>query len=167
MRMILTPQQVAYLGTRLATALGFTPPSLESTARLLANETLTPLIFVNTAYRMWLDLDYIAVENRDTDELIYVYATMRHIEEELRDDLAARKHGQGFIEPPTRAQFCAARRVMKRGATLFALRLTSRDSGLCEAYAALDLKTPWCCSLPERQQPPMPSRKSGVAFAFM
>ncbi len=165
MRMILTPQQLAYLGTRLATALGFTPPSLERTARLLANETVTPLVFENAAYRMWLDPDYIAVENRDTDELIYVYVTMRHIEEEMRDDLAARKHGCGFIEPPTRAQFCAAKRAMRHGATLFALRLTSRDSGLCGANAALDLKTPWRASLPE-QQPPLPICKSGVAFAF-
>lgn len=150
LKKILSARQVAYLGTRLATTLGFKPLSLVRTARLLADETMTPFIFENAAYRMWLDLDFIAVEKRDTMELVYVYVTMRHIAEELRDDLAARKHGRGFIDSPTKAQFCAARRAMKQGASLFALRETRRDSGLCGADAALDLVAPWRCSLPER-----------------
>ncbi len=34
------------------------------------------------------------------------------------------------------------------------------------ANVALDLKTSWRASLPERQQPPMPVSKNGVVFAF-
>lgn len=139
----LTATRVAYLGTWLAALLGFRPFSVAQTARLIADKLSAPLLFENDDYRLWIDENYIAVELRDTDCLVYMYVTRRHIAEELRDDLLARKHGGGFLEASTKAQFAAALGVMRECASQSALRGTRRDSGLCGADTALDLKAPW------------------------
>ena len=139
----LTPQKVAYLGTQLAMTLGFLPRSVSQVTRTLKRATLTPMIRRNGTYRLWIDPDYIAVERLDDYTLTYVYVTHCHISRELRDDFTARKRGDGFIEPATRAQFAAAWRAMKEGESQSALRASSRDSGLCGANAALDLEAPW------------------------
>lgn len=139
----LTARQVAYLATQLAVSLGFHPFGVTQTARLLAAEEVTPLLFENNDYRLWLDLHYIAAEQMDDGKLIYVYVTRHHIAEELRDDNSARKRGGGFVDAPTKEQFAAARRKMAASASQSALRGTRADSGLCGADAALDLQAPW------------------------
>ena len=139
----LTATRVAYLGTRLATLLGFRPLGVAQAARLIAEGLNAPLLFENGDYRLWIDLYYIAVEKLDAGCLVYVYITRHHIAEEIRDDSLACKHGNGFLEAPTKAQFAAALGVMRKGASQSALRGTRADSGLCGADAALDLQAPW------------------------
>ena len=141
----LTSRQVAYLGTKLAKELGFQPLGLTRTARLLSDESVTPFLFENERYRLWMDKQYIAVEDLDRLTLIYVYATRKHIDSETRDDRAARKRGRGFLEALTVRQFNAAKRAMRREASQCALRARNIECGVCGADTYLDLIAPWVC----------------------
>ena len=144
-RQELTARQIAYLGTSLAKQLGFQPLSVIRTARMLGDETITPLLFQSDTRRLWIDKLYIAVEDRTTLTLTYAYVTRQHIDSETRDDRAARKRGHGFLDAATKTQFAVAKREMKMSASQCALRGTRDEESVCGVGSALDLEASWYC----------------------
>ena len=134
---------IAYAIT-LAKDLGVLIPKRKRLYRMLKRRIPIPQIYQGADYRLWVDRYYIAVQCRVDESVRYVYLTRIHIRSEtLADQRMKRLYGVPLLDSEARAQFIAARYVMERFQTDYALRLACPAEG---SAARLDLDAAWSCA---------------------
>ena len=128
----------------LAKDLGVLIPKRKRLCRMLKRRIPIPQIYQGADYRLWVDRYYIAIQRLVDESVRYVYLTRIHIRSEtLADQRMKRLYGIPLLDSEARGQFIAARCIMERFQTDYALRLLCPTEG---AVARLDLEAAWSCA---------------------
>lgn len=138
-----TNEVIAY-ALALAERLGVPIPKRKKLYRTLKQKIPNTQICQGTYYWLWIDRHYIAVQKLTDDSIRYVYLTRIHIRNELlADQRMKRLYNVSLLDLEARRQFAAARRVMERLQTDYALRLSCPEDG---GMAQLDMEAAWNCA---------------------
>jgi hypothetical protein len=129
------------LAAELALRLGVHIPNAEQLRETLTRYEAIPQIYTNARYRLWIDRYYIAVDDLDTNRILYVYLTLAHINAELRTDALVRKAGkQRLLDASTLSQYHAALTEINAAHRAYVVRWHPQAPG---GAASLDLEAPW------------------------